>query len=157
MMTDYHTEFSVGLGALTEKELSWLKDFLQPCPEDKQDKKYLEWWTKAKKRVIKDTGFDDPECWPDVDFIVEKDQIILFSEESKNPDFTSHVIHEFLKEFRPDGYVTFEWAYTCSRLRLDGFGGGAAFITAKKVTIMGTSGWLWEKEKQFNNRRKKRA
>jgi len=157
-MADYYTEFSVELGNLTKEEKTWLVDFLDEYPEDKyEDEKFMKEWTKPRKQVIKEAMVDDVECWPEVDYIGESGCLYLFSEESRNPDFTAYVIQEFLKKFRPDDYVTFEWAYTCSKPRPEGFGGGAAFITAKKVSIMGTSNWLYQKENQFNNRRKKSA
>lgn len=39
-------------------------------------------------------------------------------------------------------YVTVEVAYTCSRMRPDGFGGSAELITAAGSQSMGTGAWL---------------
>ena len=39
-------------------------------------------------------------------------------------------------------FVTVEVAYTCSRMRADGFGGAAELITAAGSQWMGTSAWL---------------
>ena len=46
---------------------------------------------------------------------------------------------------RADGELTWiskESAYTCSRMRPDGFGGGAVFITADDIQYCSTSMWL---------------
>ena len=46
---------------------------------------------------------------------------------------------------RSDGeltWITKEHAYTCSRMRPDGFGGGAIFITADDIQYCSTSMWL---------------
>lgn len=42
--------------------------------------------------------------------------------------------------------VGFEWADTCSKPRLDAFGGGAMFVTATEIRGMHTSRWLAEQE-----------
>lgn len=39
-------------------------------------------------------------------------------------------------------YVTITMAFTCSKMRPDGFGGGAELITAKGVRWINTSRWL---------------
>lgn len=39
-------------------------------------------------------------------------------------------------------YVTVEMAFTCSKMRPDGFGGGAELITAEDVRSINTSRWL---------------
>jgi len=39
-------------------------------------------------------------------------------------------------------YVTVEMAFTCSKMRPDGFGGGAELITAQGVRWINTSRWL---------------
>jgi hypothetical protein len=41
-------------------------------------------------------------------------------------------------------HVTFEWSHDCSKPRVDAYGGGAAFITAKEIKTMSTSAWLNE-------------
>ena len=42
-------------------------------------------------------------------------------------------------------WVSMETAHTCNKMRPDGFGGSAVFITAVDVQYTGTSGWLTEK------------
>ena len=42
------------------------------------------------------------------------------------------------------GYVTFEWSHDCSKRRVDAYGGGAAFITAKEIKSRNTAAWLNE-------------
>jgi hypothetical protein len=51
-------------------------------------------------------------------------------------------IQHLLQKFDPKGRVGLEWSSDCSKPLLDAYGGGAAFITAKKIKIMNTTEWL---------------
>lgn len=42
-------------------------------------------------------------------------------------------------------YITFELSYNCSKMRPDGFGGAAVFITENDTEWLSTYGWLEEK------------
>jgi hypothetical protein len=53
-------------------------------------------------------------------------------------------IQHLLQEFDQKGYVTFEWSHDCSKPRVDAYGGGAAFITAKEIKSVSTAAWLNE-------------
>jgi transposase len=49
-----------------------------------------------------------------------------------------------LKLFAPTGVITFTWACTCSKMRVDEFSGGAAVVTAKGTTFMDAESWAAE-------------
>ena len=51
-------------------------------------------------------------------------------------------IQHLLRTFQPEECVSFEWSHDCSKPRTDAFGGGAAFITARKIKTMSTGQWL---------------
>ena len=51
-------------------------------------------------------------------------------------------IQHLLQKFQPEGCVSFEWSHDCSKPRTDAFGGGAAFITARKIKTTSTGQWL---------------
>ena len=51
-------------------------------------------------------------------------------------------VQHLLQKFDPEGRGGLEWSNDCSRPRTDAFGGGAAFITAKKIKTMNTAEWL---------------
>jgi hypothetical protein len=59
------------------------------------------------------------------------------------------LLQDFLKKNRPDSYLGFEWANTCSKMRLDEFSGGAVFITADKTDWVSTYDFLETKRKAF--------
>lgn len=44
-----------------------------------------------------------------------------------------------------------EAAWTCSKMRPDGFGGEAVFITADSIEYVSTSGWLEHRIDEFEN------
>lgn len=46
--------------------------------------------------------------------------------------------------------VGFEWANTCSKSRLDAYGGGAVVVTRETTEWMSTAAWLSEKIHAYN-------
>jgi hypothetical protein len=77
----------------------------------------------------------DLDYWPDFDWQLstEERELWIYSEESGNLNNVATLAQAFLKRFRPSGYWSFEYAYTCSKPRVGEFGGGGAFITAKEI------------------------
>lgn len=57
-------------------------------------------------------------------------------------DAVCSFVQHLLQKFNPAPFVAFEWSHDCSRPRIDAYGGGAAFITAKEIKTMNTSDWL---------------
>jgi hypothetical protein len=51
-------------------------------------------------------------------------------------------IQHLLEKFDAARSVGFEWSSDCSKPREDAYGGGAAFITARKIKTMSTAEWL---------------
>ena len=51
-------------------------------------------------------------------------------------------IQHLLQKFSFAGGVAFEWSHDCSKPRTDAYGGGATFITAKRIKTMTTHEWL---------------
>jgi len=61
---------------------------------------------------------------------------------SASVDVLVEFLQEVLRRFMPDGSIGFEWANTCSRSRLDAFGGGAVLVTLDDAKWMNTGSWL---------------
>jgi hypothetical protein len=55
-------------------------------------------------------------------------------DESMNPDHAEIIASALVEELELDGKFTCSWAYTCSKPRLDEFGGGAFCIERGKPT-----------------------
>jgi len=51
-------------------------------------------------------------------------------------------IQHLLQKYAPQDHVALEWSHDCSKPRVDAYGGGAAFITARKVKTTTTTDWL---------------
>jgi hypothetical protein len=49
------------------------------------------------------------------------------------------VIQLFLRQFRPEAIVTFRWSESCSKPRLDAYGGGVYAITAENKGALNIS------------------
>lgn len=161
-MTDYFTQWCVGLELETPEQTEWLQDvmvklkrytdLLSDVGDDSEDPQMVEikqelgelteilgensYLTFTLKYELTD-GIGD--VYFDADEIGDTNQI-------------SALLQQFLKKFRPDGCIGIEWAHTCSRSQTDGFGGGAAFITAEKIEALDTRNWLYEKEQEFEKK-----
>ena len=122
-MADYYTEYSAEIDELTDDEIKWLE---------------------ARFKDIEEAGADD-----DVDDLGQvelRDGTLWFcAEESGDPRAVAEFVRDFLKRFRPNDSFSLEYALTCSKPRLDGFGGGAVFVTAVEIEHMDTAAWLAER------------
>jgi hypothetical protein len=75
---------------------------------------------------------------------VEDDGIWIYAAESISVDLMVVILQAYLKKFHPNSFIGFQWADTCSKPRLDEFGGGAVYISADDVEFMSTGRWLYE-------------
>jgi len=60
------------------------------------------------------------------------------SEDSGDVDYTADLVQAFLRRFDLDRVISFQWANTCSRPRLDAFGGGALVISRRNADWLNT-------------------
>lgn len=59
-------------------------------------------------------------------------------------DFSVHVLQQILKKMPSVPHIVVEYVNTCSKMRQDGFGGGAIIITRDKIHRANTSQWIDE-------------
>jgi len=80
----------------------------------------------------------------------------LYEEEGCNLESPIELIHQFFKKFRPTDYLILSWAETCSKMRVDEFGGGEVLITGDWVywppRHLDRIGELYTKTKQAGNK-----
>lgn len=85
----------------------------------------------------------------DLGFSVEAEgnEIWIYAEESGNPDVVIEYAVRLGREFKLTGLWGFTYAETCSKMRTDEFGGGAAVVNLKtgKVDYVNAHGWLHNK------------
>lgn len=72
----------------------------------------------------------------------EDGTIWVGSEDSGDVDYVGDLVQAFLKRFALDLVVAFQWACTCDRPRLDGFGGGAMVITRRSLASFNSGAFV---------------
>jgi hypothetical protein len=75
------------------------------------------------------------------------ERLWLRSDESANVEALGEIVAEWLDRTGQDRGIGIEYANTCSKLRPDGFGGGAMWITREGVESMNSQGWLSDRAK----------
>lgn len=121
-MADYYTNFSAVLKLSNEREKKWCEDRFKK-------------WEEIEN--------EDSGCiGPDFQYVIKDDSLWMYTEESGNVDEVAGFVQIFLREFHPTGYWCMEWSNTCNKLRSDGFGGGAVFVTAEVISSLNSYQWL---------------
>lgn len=121
-MANYYTLFSEMIGDLTDDERAWIKDRIEEHGQ-------------AQDGAA--CGYEDDDRVMDFDYDfepegdVEESHFWVYSEECGNIDCVCDFVQKFLAKFRPDQTWTMSYAFSCSKPRLDAFGGGKAKVTAQ--------------------------
>lgn len=77
----------------------------------------------------------------------------IYADESGDPDQVAAVLQAYLQKFNPQGSLWFSWAYTCSKIGVNEFGGGAAVVTAAAIKFIDAQHWAQEEaEKALGSR-----
>jgi len=131
-MADYFTNFSVVL-PLTKEQQEYAMQIAEQALVHRNDEVPLpDTFPKALK--------GETEAW---DFETEADgEGIWLHSQYGGQDAACVFIQHLLQKYGFAPAVAFEWSQDCSRPLTDAFGGGAAFITAKKIKTMTTHEWL---------------
>lgn len=126
-MADYFTVFSVEMKLQTPAEKNWCRKRLEKLSEQEDP----------------DTGSPKIDClWS----FTEQGDLWFRSEDGHaNIDQIAKFVQAFLKKFHPDKWWYLEWSNWCSRMRLDGFGGGAILVTAQKIEGLNSYDWVMER------------
>jgi hypothetical protein len=75
-----------------------------------------------------ESEFEDEDEPLGVEIEVEDDGVWFYHDESINPDHMAVVVQALLDELEIDEPFCFSWSYTCSKPRIDEFGGGACAL-----------------------------
>lgn len=142
-MADNFLQFSTQISNLNKKERAWCEGHLalfgDEAPQE-GDPGYGEF-----TELIGIYNLEEETETLGFDWEFEDGGLWIYAEMNCNLDHVAAFMHMFLKKFRPNDALSFTWATTCSRLRIGEFGGGAVFVTAKKIWWNGA--WAWEDEK----------
>jgi hypothetical protein len=111
----------------------------------------------AKKLALSLDDYEPGDVYLDFQVEPDSDGIWFSHEESINTDTAANFILLILKYFNLDICVGITAAHTCSKARLDAFGGHAIFITKKGMKWISTFDWLHDQTIAFNKRLAARA
>lgn len=134
-MADYYTDFSFSIDDLTVEESQWIREKLDEIDDGGDE----DAWLCCDVTIETDFHQGPGYCW------------IRSEAGSGNIEAVADFCGEFLAEFRPDKWIEFEWANTCSKPRVDSFGGGAVFITATESRWLNTTDWLVKQTQEFKS------
>ena len=135
-MADYFTKFSVVLPLPSEDVQRYALDLANNASRIHQGDEPAETLPDSIQEVIEDWQFET-----DAESSEGKWGLWLHSDYG-GIDAVCVFIQHLVQKFDPEGRVSLEWANDCSKPRLDAFGGGAAFITAKEIKTMNTAEWV---------------
>jgi len=115
-MANNYTQTSFMLTKLNPVESAWLKDAFEEGQRKADEEDNFDEYIGVSYEFEQKEGYED--LW-------------IYAEEGFMVDNLACLLQAFLKEHRPDEYISFTWSNTCSKMRLDEFSGGGVFITAK--------------------------
>ena len=128
-MADYFTNFSLVLNLANETEQAYALDLAHKASLAQQGDELPADFPKALVDMIEDWQFET-----EADNSGTTHGLWLHSMYG-GVDAVCAFIQHLLQKFDPKSHVTFEWSHDCSKPRVDAYGGGAAFITAKEIKI----------------------
>jgi hypothetical protein len=88
---------------------------------------------------------------------LEEGKLLLITDESASVDPLADIIQSWLRMNQSDQGVGIEFASTASRAVLDGYGGGAVFITRHSIDFMNTRSWLESQQRKLTARKEQEA
>lgn len=133
-----YTQFSFAVSLDTDEEKEWAERAVA----------HVNQWEQGDDPDVAGNEFDaviPPDGYTFYDVEIDDDGLWFHADEAGDPDHVAQFVEEFLRRFRPDDHVGFSWADTCTKPRLDEFGGGAMVITAHGTEAMSVYQWLGEK------------
>ncbi len=152
-MADYYAQFSYMIKTKDETEREWLKRMAQAL-EDAYGEEQTDELPDNLVALLTDWNQPIEDLYPP-NWELDNQGLWLHNDESCGHEFAALISQAYLKKFHPDGCLGFEIGNTCSKARLDGFGGSACFITADGVEWYSTWRWLEEQREEHRPRKEK--
>ena len=143
-MADYFSSFSFLIPTKNEDEREWLQEACKDLEaaiaegdaEDLHD---------VLVAILTEQGIELEDLYPPY-WELGTAGLWMHNDESCGHEFAAVVAQGYIRKFHPDMHLGLEIAHTCSKPRIDGFGGSAAFITKDNIRWGGTSAWLADQE-----------
>lgn len=127
-MADNYTQFSHGLFNLTKPEIKWFQKVLELYPDNSNSKD-----EKTLRKYFPDL---DVSCgWPEFEYEIDEAgrSLHIYSEDTGNVEHAVELIYAFIRKFRKKDIIAFSASYTCSKPKIDEFGGETFVISEKGI------------------------
>lgn len=135
-MADYFTHFRLIVPLPDEAAVQYALDLAEQAFHTRMGDEMPTDFPASLRDVIEDWQFDTDSNDP------SNGRGLWLHSSDGGIDAVCAFIQHLLGRFAPEGHVTLEWSNDCSKPRVDAFGGGAALITAEKITSISTGEWL---------------
>lgn len=148
-MANYYTLTCFAVKA-TQAQADYLSDIFKAFDEAVEGKSDEDSDITVSPDIYKEvvTKFEgtDVDSFIDVDTRYDGDDGGFYIDGSESPNINGLIglLEMYLEKFEIDQPITMSWATTCSKSRVDAFGGGAAVIRRTGTKWMNTSQWLAE-------------
>jgi len=157
-MANNYTTWSEYIPFKSKEEASWMKDVLRLNISEYENLQNEDLDNAEMiQHILSSFGInihvDDAEYFPgfETHFSDNDAGVSIYAVECGNVEVAANVLQEFLNKFRPNEYLSIEFANTCSKPRAGEFGGGAVFITANAIKYFHTGSWICEQISNFEN------
>jgi hypothetical protein len=130
-MANYYTNFSLVL-PLNQEQQEYALNLVKQVQAYRDDQPLPTDFPEHLRETVEDWSFEVQAV---------KDGLWINSQEG-GQDTACLFIQQLLQRYQFAPYVAFQWSHDCDKPRLDGFGGGAAFITSTQIETFCTSEWL---------------
>jgi hypothetical protein len=137
-MADNYTFLSFEIEDVNAEQYAWLRKVTKAiennddaCPIGELGGTQHEWAGWNFSTHVTDIQGDE-----EIENVVAN--VCIYTEESCDLEALGDVLVFFLRKFRPDDIIGFEYAHTCSKPRPGEFGGGALVASADYFLIEGT-------------------
>lgn len=127
-MADYFTEFSLVM-EVNETEKRWIDRYLDLSKALVDESTY----DPVTAKFGESRSVADHEVW-----------FHSFGYQQSSVNTLSELLRRFLIKFDRDDVVVLEWANTCSKPRVDAFGGGAAVVSRLGISFINTGVWAYQ-------------
>jgi hypothetical protein len=152
-MSDHYCQFSEAF-TVSKKEKEWIDAHLETLgklDDLDQDSKMLKHYERLYgEDVCFGVGFEAYAIWMKRH---NEYRCYINAEQDGIADHAAAFLQQFLKHNRPSESLHLTWSFSCSSLIPGDFGGGAAFITVKKIEWLDTHGWIADMKKAFDQKR----
>ena len=151
IMANNYLQFSFAIALNNEGEREWVESLLSTASvaDELWDlEENISEFDKERMDLFREVFPEFPDtCSLDFDFKINgNNELWIYAEDGMgNPALAADFIQHYLKVFDPKAHVSFEFAETCSKPRIDEFGGGAVIITAENQYWMSTGSWIQDK------------